>query len=223
MSICRREFLQRSLALGAIGATTGLTGQSAFAARHAPIGEGTAELFKKFDGNDVLLAGKYSGLAHVMDLAAPETLAWYPYGLTGMDMPIAHHIAAMPSSDPYSGFDFYQTFQPPMDPYVDENSLAKVPAAFLADGAGHAAALDKVTYKSVAGTAPAGGGAGGSATAACDAGQHVLGGGLRVDDPANANLLDDYPDVGDTAWTGRAYAGPDAAVNFTVYAICATI
>lgn len=123
MSISRREFLQRALAVGAVGATTGLTGLSAFAARHDPIGEGTADLFKKFNGNVVLLAGKYSGLVHAMDLAVPETLAWFPYGLTGMDMPIAHHIAAMPSADPYSGFDFYQTFQPPMAPYVDENSL----------------------------------------------------------------------------------------------------
>jgi hypothetical protein len=108
---------------------------------------------------------------------------------------------------------------------VDENSLAKVPAAALADGAGHAnsaAAIDKVTYKSAAGTAPAGGGAGGSATAACDPGQHVIGGGLRVDDPTNANILDDYPDAGNTAWTGRAYAGP-ASVNFTVYAICTAV
>jgi len=107
---------------------------------------------------------------------------------------------------------------------VKETTLNKVPAASLADGATHAnssAAVDKVTYKTAAGTAPAGGGAGGAATATCDPGQHVVGGGLRVDDPANANLLDDYPDASNTAWTGRAYAGP-APVNFTVFAICMT-
>ena len=107
---------------------------------------------------------------------------------------------------------------------VKESTLAKVPASALADAAGHAgsaAAVDKITYKTAAGTAPAGGGAGGSATATCDPGQHVVGGGLRVDDPANANLLDDYPDSGNTAWTGRAYAG-SAPVNFTVFAICTT-
>jgi hypothetical protein len=107
---------------------------------------------------------------------------------------------------------------------VKESTFEKVPAASLADGASHAnssAAVDKITYKTAAGTAPAGGGAGGAATAACDPGQHVVGGGLRVDDPANANLLDDYPDAGNTAWTGRAYAGPEP-VNFTVFAICMT-
>jgi hypothetical protein len=107
---------------------------------------------------------------------------------------------------------------------VKESTFDKVPAAALADGATHAnsaAAVDKITYKTATGTAPAGGGAGGSATATCDPGQHVVGGGLRVDDPVNANLLDDYPDASNTAWTGRAYAG-SAAVNFTVYAVCMT-
>ena len=107
---------------------------------------------------------------------------------------------------------------------VKESTFDKVPAAALADGATHAdssAAVDKITYKTAAGTAPAGGGAGGSATATCDPGQHVVGGGLRVDDPADANILDDYPDASNTAWTGRAYAG-SAPVNFTVVAICMT-
>lgn len=122
MSLTRRQFLKSSLAFGAFSATAGLISIPAFAARHNPTGEGTAELFKKFEGNVVLLAGKYSGIVQAMDLAVPETLAWFPYGLTGMDMPIAHHIAAMPSADPYRGFDFYQTFQPPMEPYIDENS-----------------------------------------------------------------------------------------------------
>ena len=106
---------------------------------------------------------------------------------------------------------------------VKESTFDKVPAAALADGATHAnsaAAVDKITYKSATGTAPRRG-AGGSATATCDPGQHVVGGGLRVDDPVNADLLDDYPDASNTAWTGRAYAG-SAAVNFTVYAVCTT-
>jgi hypothetical protein len=106
---------------------------------------------------------------------------------------------------------------------IDESTLAKVPAAALADGAGHAnsaAALDKITYKSATGSAPAG--SVGSATAGCDAGQHVVGGGLRVDDPVNGNILDDNPDSGNTAWTGRAYNTGSADVGFTVFAICAT-
>jgi hypothetical protein len=107
---------------------------------------------------------------------------------------------------------------------IKETTLEKVPAAALADGASHAnssAALDKITYKTAAGTAPPGGGAGGTATAACDPGQHVVGGGLRVDDPTDANILDDYPDAGNTAWTGRAWAA-SAPVTFTVFAICMT-
>jgi hypothetical protein len=107
---------------------------------------------------------------------------------------------------------------------IKESTLAEVPAATLADGATHAnssAAIDKITYKTAGGTAPAGGGAGAAATATCDPGQHVVGGGLRVDDPATANIIDSYPDAGNTAWTGRAFAGP-VAVNFTVFAVCMT-
>ncbi len=106
---------------------------------------------------------------------------------------------------------------------VKESSLDKVPMAALADGATHAAssaAVDKITYKTASSSAPANGL--GSATASCDAGQHVVGGGVRVDDPANAFLIDDYPDASNTAWTGRTYATPSGAVNFTVYAVCMT-
>ena len=104
---------------------------------------------------------------------------------------------------------------------VKESSLDKVPMAAISDGATHAgssAAVDKITYKTASSSAPANGL--GSATASCDAGQHVVGGGVRVDDPANAFLIDDYPDASNTAWTGRTYATPSGAVNFTVYAVC---
>ena len=50
---------------------------------------------------------------------------------------------------------------------------------------------------------------------------HVIGGGVKVDDPINGNMVDGYPDAGNTAWTGRAYAG-DVPVSFTVFAICTT-
>lgn len=115
--------MKGALAAGMVGVAGGaIKPEDAFAARHNPVGEGQAELFKKFEGNVVLLPGKYNGQMQVLDLAVPETLGWYPYALTGMNMPIPHHIAAMPSADPYKGFDFYQTFQPPMAPYVNENS-----------------------------------------------------------------------------------------------------
>jgi hypothetical protein len=101
---------------------------------------------------------------------------------------------------------------------VKESSLAKVPAAAAAD---HAAALDQVSYKAAGATAPVNGG--NSATAACDAGQHAIGGGVRVEDPIHAFIVDDYPDAGNVAWTGRVgNAGGPAPVNFTVFAICTT-
>ena len=126
MSISRRQFMRRALATGAAGVAgsmgLGLGSSSALAAVHNAVGEGTHELFKKFKGNVVLLPGKYSGAVSALDLSVPETLAWYNYGLAGVDMPIPHHIAAMPSADPYKGFDFFQTMQPPGAPYVNENS-----------------------------------------------------------------------------------------------------
>src|SRR5215210_963256 len=108
-----------------------------------------------------------------------------------------------------------------------EASLGKVPSAAAADtatNAGHAGssgALDKATYKAAGGTvapgpAPAG------ATAGCDAGQHVVGGGVKVDDPNSAFIVDEFPDAANTAWTGRVGTGGGAPVNFTVYAICTT-
>ena len=101
---------------------------------------------------------------------------------------------------------------------VKESSLAKVPAAAAADHAVAAAALDKVSYRTATATAPPNGG--NSATAACEAGQHAIGGGVRVEDPLNAFIVDDYPDAANTAWAARVGNAGTAAVNFTVYAVC---
>lgn len=122
MTISRREFLYGTITTGVASAAAGVFAPSAFAARRNAAGEGQAELFKKFDGNLLVLPGKYSGVVQVMDLSVPETLAWYEYGLAGIDMAIPHHVAALPSADPYKGFDFYQSMQPPMAPYINENS-----------------------------------------------------------------------------------------------------
>jgi hypothetical protein len=105
---------------------------------------------------------------------------------------------------------------------VADGSLtgADVNAASLT-AVGSAAALDRVVYKTAAVTAPAGG-ATAQATVSCDAGQHVVGGGGRVDDPNNAYIIDTYPDAANTAWTARASAG-SVAVNLTVYAICTNV
>lgn len=107
---------------------------------------------------------------------------------------------------------------------IKESSLAKVPSAALADTATHASAagaLDKATYKTAPGTAPPASGNG--ATATCDAGQHVVGGGVKVDDPINAFIVDDYPDAANTAWAGRVGNTGTAAVTFTVYAVCISV
>ena len=112
------------------------------------------------------------------------------------------------------------------------SSIGKIPAATNADmsaNASHAAAaaaLDKLTYKTAAATAPATSAAN-VATATCDSGQHVVGGGVKLDSPGIGVVNDSYPDAGGTAWTahvGNGSNGSSAApFNFTVYAICTTV
>src|SRR3954468_6605314 len=69
---------------------------------------------------------------------------------------------------------------------VKESTLAKVPFSAVADNAGNAthaalsAGLDKINHRSAVGSAPAGAFSVG-ATASCDAGQRVVGGGVRAD------------------------------------------
>ncbi len=131
---------------------------------------------------------------------------------------------------------------------VKESLLAKVPAAASADTARRAgsaasadtarradsaasadtarhadsaAALDKAAYRAVAGVAPSL--SGDSATAGCDPGQRVVGGGVKVDDPVIAWAVDSFPDGGNTAWTGRVGNSSEAPVGFTVYAICISV
>jgi hypothetical protein len=100
--------------------------------------------------------------------------------------------------------------------------------ADMSTNASHAvasAALDKLTYKTVAATAPASSAAN-VATAACDSGQHVVGGGVKLDSPGIGVVNDSYPDGG-TAWTAHVGNGSNgsnaASFNFTVYAICTTV
>jgi hypothetical protein len=109
---------------------------------------------------------------------------------------------------------------------INVSSLAKVPSATNATHAAASAALDKATYKTAAGTAAASSAAN-VATATCDSGQHVVGGGVKVGTPGIGVINDSYPDAGNTAWTahvGNGSSGSSAApVNFTVYAICTTV
>ena len=112
---------------------------------------------------------------------------------------------------------------------VKESTLAKVPFAAVADNATNAtnathaalsAGLDKLTYKSAVGATQAPG-VTVAATAVCDPGQRVVGGGVHVDNPNVAFFDDSYPDAGGTAWTGRLDADfSGATTTFTVTAIC---
>jgi len=112
---------------------------------------------------------------------------------------------------------------------IKESTLAPVPAATSATSSAHAAAsaaLDRVTYRGATGTVPAGdpttmaaGLAG--ATASCDAGQVVTGGGVKVEDGDSTAVVDSYPDAGGRAWSARVdNADTAAAHGFSVFAIC---
>jgi uncharacterized iron-regulated membrane protein len=109
---------------------------------------------------------------------------------------------------------------------INKSSLGQVPSAANATHAAASSALDKATYKTAAGTAPASTAAN-VATATCDAGQHVVGGGVKLGTPGIGVINDSYPDAGNTAWTahvGNGTSGASAApLSFTVYAICTTV
>ena len=84
-------------------------------------------------------------------------------------------------------------------------------------------ATGAATYKTAAGTAPASTAAN-TATATCDPGQQVVGGGVKVDPPTIGVVNDSFPDSNNTAWTARVGNGSNGSTaqtaNFTVYAIC---
>jgi hypothetical protein len=105
---------------------------------------------------------------------------------------------------------------------IKESTLAKVPLAAAADAAG----LAKATYKTATATAAASSAAN-VATATCDSGQHVIGGGVKLDPPTIGVINDSYPDQSGTAWTahvGNGSSGSSAApLNFTVYAVCTAV
>ena len=54
---------------------------------------------------------KLGGGAHAVDLGRCKTLAWISYWNYGDTCPIAHHLAAYPSEDPYKGFEFVNSTQ----------------------------------------------------------------------------------------------------------------
>jgi hypothetical protein len=120
---------------------------------------------------------------------------------------------------------------------VLESSLGKVPSAAGADhaaaadhaaGADHAAAaaaLDAVNFRTTTAAVPPAPSAteNGNAVASafCDAGQRLTGGGVKLDDTTNSAIVDSYPDLGGTAWTAHLDNADTAASHgFTVYAVC---
>jgi hypothetical protein len=91
----------------------------------------------------------------------------------------------------------------------------KVPSAATADTAG-SAAIARV--KQVTAVGSTNGGTVGTATAVCDPGLVVIGGGAKMNDEATGYINDVYPD-GAGAFTAHAFGDPGN--GFTVYAICA--
>jgi hypothetical protein len=101
---------------------------------------------------------------------------------------------------------------------IREFSLETVPKADSANGA-DSAPIERVKINTSRGTAPGPGGFG-TATARCDLGLTVVGGGVQVDDPNNGFVIDDWPNATD-GFTARAATSGGGDMGFTVYAICA--
>jgi hypothetical protein len=108
---------------------------------------------------------------------------------------------------------------------INEAVLDKVASAGVADRAGVAGGLDRVVYRVSVVTVPQAPlpnpdpqSTTGVATARCDPGQLVVGGGVRLDE--NMSIVDSYPEAAG-AWT--AHVNNDdtqSARNATVYAVC---
>jgi hypothetical protein len=109
---------------------------------------------------------------------------------------------------------------------VNEAVLGKVASAAVADRAGVAAGLDRVVYRvsvlPLPGAPVPGESAKGVATARCDPGQLVVGGGVKLDAPEVMSVVDSYPETA-TAWTTHVN-NDDVGVphNATVFAVCIT-
>jgi hypothetical protein len=94
-----------------------------------------------------------------------------------------------------------------------------------AGGAGGGAAAVALTVRTAPGTiGPAGPNnevTGDAVTAACLAGERVVGGGVSLDDVPNTTVHDSFPAANGTAWSAHVGNDEGAANTFTVYAICA--
>ena len=104
---------------------------------------------------------------------------------------------------------------------INPTTLGKVPSAGTADTAG-AATIARVKSVSAAATSRAadGGAPIDSATATCDQGLAVVGGGVRLADPTNQFAIDSFPN-GSAAWSAHVVNFGASTPGFTVFAICA--
>lgn len=113
---------------------------------------------------------------------------------------------------------------------IQEATLGQVPSAVNATNAsnsthaGSSAGIDKIVYRGVNVVIPPAPSAGTPATVAasapCDPGQRVVGGGAKVEDPSMTSIADTYPDAGGTIWTVHADNNDTVAHGLTVFAIC---
>lgn len=102
---------------------------------------------------------------------------------------------------------------------INLTTLGKVPSAAAADSA----PVARVKIVNAAGTNRASDGSGApidAATATCDNGLVVVGGGVQVSDPSSQLVFDSFPNGGN-AWSGHVANGDTAPHGFTVFAICA--
>jgi hypothetical protein len=116
---------------------------------------------------------------------------------------------------------------------INEGALGPVARAALADRAtsvdqaaraGIAGGLDRVVYRVATVSVPAapapGDSSTGSATARCDAGQLVVGGGAKLDE--QMSLVDSFPEAA-ASWIAHVNNDdPLSARSATVYAVCIT-
>jgi hypothetical protein len=105
---------------------------------------------------------------------------------------------------------------------INMTSLGKVPSAAAADTAG-AATIARVKTASSTATSSAATPSSvpfDGATATCDQGLLVVGGGVMTGDPSSQLTIDSFPN-GNAAWSGRVANFSSATPTFTVYALCA--
>lgn len=116
MTQSRRDFLKTvgvgtgaaivGSAGGALLGSGGLDALSPVKEAHAARVTKLSDVYKQFGKYVLLLPGKFAGTVSAVDLSTGMTMAWMAFWNYGDTNPIAHHMAAFPSEDPYKGFEF---------------------------------------------------------------------------------------------------------------------